>query len=240
MKTLTEKYNGVLKGTFSKDQFLRDTRLEQPQLVTQHNSYQDAVNILLNRGIISEIKEDKPIVKENYSSLEQAKAEAERISAEEGVVQHVNELPGGGFVVSDWYDDDFTVASFQSGVPLNEKKVAPAEKKSKIVKEEHEIPKPEVPLDALDHGIRFELDKKGLDVACTVAEYLKAKKAAIKNLEKDLMHYHKLEGASEMPVSKTDQMVKVKLKESIKYLIKKVLTEGERPKKTFTYNGKLK
>ena len=55
MRTLTEKYNGVLKGLFSKDQFLRDARMEQSQLVTQYNSYNDAVNILLNKGLISEI-----------------------------------------------------------------------------------------------------------------------------------------------------------------------------------------
>jgi hypothetical protein len=54
MRTLTEKYNGVLKGLFSKDQFLRDARMEQSQLITQHNSYNDAINILLNKGLISE------------------------------------------------------------------------------------------------------------------------------------------------------------------------------------------
>lgn len=477
MKTLTEKYNGVLKETFSKDQFLRDARLEQPQLVTQHNSYQDAVNILLNRGLISEVKDtvvqemsdiNDPVSVKLRAALDQKKApsvvskpsskvhsNATKIKAlEKRRAQIVADMeqeaePQGGPVADQYgaeldkidraiaklrgikseptYDqaigrikedlnpavdeaifelwdqyvgddregisvvhtDKGTEFSLETNAPnfrkfilttvtsliddeiafsfdpvfgklivksgVNEGLTAESDKKleegdpaskeidkseltflrniykntpkdkipahiqkrlaglegsvvessqklkvgdelkhvskevevevevtgikdSRVVakvlspgtvkgvdmkkghftwinprevgvtwkkvtsniNEEYTVPKPEVPLDALDHGVRFELDKKGLDVDCTVAEYLKAKKTAIKNLEKDLMHYHKLEGASEMPVSKTDQMVKAKLKESIKYLIKKVLTEGEKPKKTFTYNGKLK
>jgi hypothetical protein len=112
--------------------------------------------------------------------------------------------------------------------------------------EGYQIPKAPLPINTIEHGIRFELEKKGLGTDCTVDEYEKAKKAAIKNLEKDLLHYKKEEGAQEMPSSKTDQMVKVKLKEGIKTLIKKVLAEDTRPSvekrhngKTFTKNGKL-
>ena len=56
MRTLTEKYNGVLEGRYAKAQFLRDARLAHPQFITQFNGYDDAVSILKNRGMISEAK----------------------------------------------------------------------------------------------------------------------------------------------------------------------------------------
>ena len=58
MRTLQEKYNGVNEGAFSKDQFLRDARLQLPTLVTQYNGYDDAVQILKNRGMIQEEKKE--------------------------------------------------------------------------------------------------------------------------------------------------------------------------------------
>ena len=54
MRTLQEKYNGIQESKFSKDQFLRDARMEFPNLVTQYNGYDDAVQILKNRGMIRE------------------------------------------------------------------------------------------------------------------------------------------------------------------------------------------
>lgn len=56
MRTLQEKYNGINEGNFTKEQFLRDARLQLPTLVTQYNGYDDAVQILKNRGIIQEVK----------------------------------------------------------------------------------------------------------------------------------------------------------------------------------------
>jgi hypothetical protein len=54
-------------------------------------------------------------VRENDDDgLEQAKAEAQRISQEEGVAQHVNKV-GRGYRVEDWYDSDTTVASYEDG-----------------------------------------------------------------------------------------------------------------------------
>lgn len=408
MKTLTEKYNGVLNETFSKDQFLRDARLEQPQLVTQHNSYQDAVNILLNKGLISEMKDtvvqevsdiNDPVSVKIRAALDQKKvssavskpsgkihSSAAKLKAlEKRRAQIMADMeqeaePEGGPVADQYgteldkidraiaklkgnkseptYDqaigrikedlnpavdeaifelwdqyigddregisvahtDKGTEFSLETNAPsfrkfiltvvasliddeiafsfdpvfgklivksgINESLTTESDKKLKVgdvidhkgkqkkitridgnrvflqpvdggaveidrqlgvknsLKEstdvKYEIPKPELPLDVLHHGVRFELEKKGILDTPTEEEYLKAFKAATKNLEKDLLHYKKEEGAIEAPVSKSEEMVKVKLKESIKYLIKKVLTEGEKPKKTFTYNGKLK
>lgn len=468
MRTLTEKYNGVLKGLFSKDQFLRDVRMEQSHLVTQHNSYQDAVNILLGKGLISEVVEELPIKEEEGGTLQQAKEEAQRISKEQGVVQHVNYLGDGLYGLSDWFDDDRTVVSYENGVAINEqssieeethkaykdstnlelqqylvnlntelkgesnpakiellkkdivdikkeiesrsktdestveeKKLTPAEKsgKEKIIKglkksgmskddpstyaiatakakelyeeeveegtqdvhsavdsvlelirkharslndedayqfhemlkkwfnsltentiqedielvrndeiehipskvtlrvsvatptrisgvitnagnvkgkdlrvgdvafirpiemgavwrkldkpkdepnysniseskEDSKVAKPELPLDVLHHAIRFELEKKKPLGTTTEEEYLKAYKTASKNLEKDLLYYKKEEGAIEAPTSKTDEMVKVKLKESFKNIIRKMLSEdNSKTKRPFNIKG---
>ncbi len=54
-----------------------------------------------------------------YDSEHKAIAVAKKISREEGVAQHVNEK-GNYYEVSDWYDDDTTIASFEDGRPLNE------------------------------------------------------------------------------------------------------------------------
>ena len=51
--------------------------------------------------------------------LEDAKEEAQRLSKEEGVTQHVN-TRANGYEVSDWYDDERTVASYENGRSLNE------------------------------------------------------------------------------------------------------------------------
>ena len=57
MKTLTEKYRGVLNESFSKKQFVRDARMAWPQLITQFSGFEDTVTILKQKGMISE--EDK-------------------------------------------------------------------------------------------------------------------------------------------------------------------------------------
>ena len=110
-------------------------------------------------------------------------------------------------------------------------------------KEGYQAPKAELPLDVLQHAIRFELEKKKVDGATKVyrfteEEYLKAYKVATKNLEKDLLHYKKEEGAVEGPSSKSDEMVKVKLKESFKNIIRNILSENTTDKKAFNLNGK--
>jgi hypothetical protein len=53
-------------------------------------------------------------------NFEQVKKEAQRISKEEGVAQHVNQVSDNVFKVSDWYDTNNTVVSFENGRQLNE------------------------------------------------------------------------------------------------------------------------
>jgi hypothetical protein len=66
------------------------------------------------------IGEETPVpLKEGYGgmSLKDAKEEAKRISKEEGVIQHVERTEEGSnkYRVSDWYDSDLTVASYNKG-----------------------------------------------------------------------------------------------------------------------------
>jgi hypothetical protein len=50
--------------------------------------------------------------------LESVKNEARKISMEEGCVQHVNTAAGGKYKISDWYDDDTTLVSYENGEEL--------------------------------------------------------------------------------------------------------------------------
>ena len=59
MKTLQEKYNAILEGNFSKAQFVRDARMELPNLITQFNGFKDTTAILKNRGMIFEAEKEK-------------------------------------------------------------------------------------------------------------------------------------------------------------------------------------
>jgi hypothetical protein len=59
MRTLQEKYNAIQEGKFSKDQFLVEARQQLPNLVTRYNGYDDAVQILKNRGMIQEAKKQE-------------------------------------------------------------------------------------------------------------------------------------------------------------------------------------
>jgi hypothetical protein len=54
----------------------------------------------------------------NESNLKKAKEEALKISKEEGVAQHVNKIGPNKYKVSDWYDSETTVASYEDGRSL--------------------------------------------------------------------------------------------------------------------------
>ena len=80
--------------------------------------------------------------------------------------------------------------------------------------------------DVLDHGIKAELEKKGLPVNETPSEeeYLAAKKKAVKNLVKDVNFYKNVQT---MASSKSDQMEKVKMNESTLRALKSIIQEAK-------------
>ena len=67
MKTLTEKYRGVLNETFNKTQFVRDARMAMPNLISQFNGFEDTVSILKSKGMISEKADEKALKHHNLS-----------------------------------------------------------------------------------------------------------------------------------------------------------------------------
>lgn len=77
---------------------------------------------ILDEEILDEKTEtkskSKSLKESNNDSLSKAKEEAQKISEEEGVVQHVNKKPDGSYEVSDWYDADSTVISYEYGMEL--------------------------------------------------------------------------------------------------------------------------
>ena len=59
MRTLQEKYNAILEGNFSKEQFRRDAVMQLPNVVSKFNSFEDMTTILKNRGMIAEAKKEE-------------------------------------------------------------------------------------------------------------------------------------------------------------------------------------
>ena len=58
-ETIQEKYRGVLKDQYSKQQFIREARMEMPNFITATNSFNDVVSILKNKGVLAEEKQEQ-------------------------------------------------------------------------------------------------------------------------------------------------------------------------------------
>jgi hypothetical protein len=85
MRTLQEKYNAIQEGKFSKEHFLAEARMQQPQLITRFNGYDDAVQILKNRGMIQEA------VTVKFSELKQGNILQNKFSGEKYTVTAVRD-----------------------------------------------------------------------------------------------------------------------------------------------------
>jgi len=136
--TATEKYNSVLEGKLAEAEFLRQMKMTFPQYLTVSNGFKDSVQILKNRGMISEnkLKDIRPI----------------------------KDL-----------DDNF-------------------------------------PLNTIERGIDYELEKAGIDPTGTVTkeQYVAAKQKTISNLQKDQSHYYNLMSGESNKVDKHDKMKETK------------------------------
>jgi len=109
MRTLQEKYNAIQEGKFSKDHFLAEARMQQPQLVTRFNGYDDAVQILKNRGMIQEaksIEEFSPYGSPAFSGEQEKQKETAPLSSlQVGDVVYVQGVSGDNLVVKDKKQD---------------------------------------------------------------------------------------------------------------------------------------
>lgn len=142
MRTITEKYNAVLEGKFSKAQFKTDVIKELPHLVSKFNDFETIGSILHSKGILAEKKEK-------------------------------------------------AVEKYQP---------------------EYKDPADKFPIEAIERGVDYELEKAGISSAETHSEedHKKAKDKALKNLEKDPNFYLHLLSGDSKKVDKNDKHVEVK------------------------------
>ena len=238
MRTLQEKYNGINEGKFTKDQFLRDARMEQPSLVTQYNGYDDAVKILKNRGMIQETYSTEESFKDyspdaltdmiiNLSRFEGneeviARVEAELARRKETVKEanlgH-NEISsihqeGGSWIVT--YKKDGTkekVFKTEKEAKAFEKTLSEARLTNKSLTDYRYKPTNDMdkyPYEQILRGLRVELEGLSILGTPTPEEYKKALGKVLKNLEKDTIFYTNQVAGVSKKVDLHDKMVDVK------------------------------
>ncbi len=110
MRTLTEKYNAVLLGEYSKKQFVRDARLAHPNIITQYNGYDDTVAILKNKGMVFE--ELEKYKEEKMPEYDNGVVPADKFSIEdiERGVDYELEKKGFNTVHRDFTEEDYLKA----------------------------------------------------------------------------------------------------------------------------------
>lgn len=241
MKTLQEKYNAIQEGSFSKEQFIRDARLQLPNLITQYNGYDDAVQILKNRGMIVETthsdKEgqlrDAPVGARatggGYGPFEKIKTNTWK-NLKAGSLQHSEALARhiGGF-------DDFKITETVTEARLTKNSLTDYRYKPTNDMDKY-------PYEQILRGLRVELEGLNVTATPTPDEYKKALAKVLKNLEKDEIYYTNRIAGKTKKVDLHDKMVdatekntvdtfngmkKAELKEGFKKLIKKVLSEDQ-------------
>ena len=238
MRTLQEKYNAIQEGKFSKDNFLRDARLQLPNLVTQYNGYSDAVQILKNRGMI---KENTNFSEYSNDALTDMIMNLSRFEGNEDVIERVKaelERRKGDLKEARLTKNNLTDYRYK---PTNDMDKYPYEQ--------------------ILRGLRVELEGLGVQGTPTAEEYKKALAKVLKNLEKDEIFYTNQLAGNNKKVDLHDKMVdatakntvdtfngmkKATLKEGIKNLIKKALLESEEdiyemqgPKEDSEYKSEL-
>lgn len=238
MRTLTEKYNAVLEGKFAKAQFVRDARLSHPNFITQFNGFEDTVTILKNKGLISEAKswmmgKDYPA----YGQVVDIEKEGEKVH----VTFLANDKETTFTFVEDPDDRDKWIEISESLNEEIEKYKADKSPEYQYISNTEDM----FSFETIERAIDAELDKKGFDtvsVNFTREDYEKAKKQALKNLQKDPNFYlYQLAGEKVTKkrtdvmkpvekdnfVDKDNAMKKEKLKEGFKKLIVSILREEQ-------------
>ena len=256
MRTLQEKYNAIQEGNFSKDQFLVEARMQHPNLVTRFNGYDDAVQILKNRGMISEVKIEEARLTEakGYSFTFNYNTDPDDVE----YIQRVLDNAGADAIAkAGTFDDEMIVRAFDAiglrkarkaieadGFEINENVNEARLTKNSLTdyryKPTNDMDK--YPYEQILRGLRVELEVMEVHGTPTAEEYKKALGKVLKNLEKDEIFYTNQLAGSNKKVDLHDKMVdatakntvdtfngmkKATLKEGIKNLIKKALMENE-------------
>jgi len=225
MRTLQEKYNGINEGKFTKEQFLRDARMEQPNLVTQYNGYDDAVKILKNRGMIKETYSTEESFKD-YSddALTDMIINSSRFEGNEDIIARVKqELARRRGTIKE---------ARLTNKSLTDYRYKPTNDMDKY------------PYEQILRGLRVELEGLNVLGTPTPEEYTKALGKVLKNLEKDSIYYTNQVAGVKVNAKRTDLMIdatpknevdkenglkKAALKEAIKGVIKNILSENTDP-----------
>jgi hypothetical protein len=227
MRTLQEKYNGIQEGKFSEENFLADARRELPNLITRFNGYDDAIQILKNKGMVVEAKVDTETLKDVLRG-------GKKIAT------------GVRFLNAKDYKDGNKVSTLEKGDQVLDSKETVKEArltKNNLTdyryKPTNEMDK--YPYEQILRGIRVELEVAEVFGTPTAEEYAKALAKVSKNLAKDSIFYTNQLAGVNTKVDLHDKMVdatakntvdtfngmkKAQLKEGFKKLIKKVLSEN--------------
>lgn len=192
MRTLQEKYNGIQEGKFSKGQFLVEARQQLPNLITRFNGYDDAVQILKNKGMVQEAINYDNLTQHSDRDLESLinvkKKEREKfnLSKDTPPAARSQDKELGAQISK----IERELNSRKSQLKKETVKEAKLTKKSLTdyrYKPTNDMDK--YPYEQILRGLRVELEGLGIKDIPTAEEYSKALAKVSKNLEKDSIFY---------------------------------------------------
>lgn len=194
MKSLSTKYLELIKGKYTRKQFLAEVRRELPNIVTSHNSFKDAIKVLKGKGFLSidktlqsveELCNEHTILKSFFTEGRSNPQEIKSISNTKDRITLVTK------------DSKVHIFDILQGSLFEN--TSPAEyvklKRDQYLKEMvSEYP---FTLTAIQKGIRYELKEKGLTTSSKLPDkdWDKLRDKVVKNLMKDSTYYiHKKAG----------------------------------------------
>lgn len=220
MKTLTEKYQALKEGNFSKQQFLRDARLAHPNLITQFNGFNDAIKILKAKGLVHEVSEEYQSFdsEEELNAFIDTQVEKDKMASEDDIdySEYIvfdnntffigrTDLETGKEIVEPGQEIEFEYEGKKHKATVTNQEVGrDGDNLILSLHPETSINEASVPFerDVLDtislnqvkKGIRYELEQMGVkSVKVSAEDWRKAKDKVRKNIEKDQNYYvHKL------------------------------------------------
>jgi hypothetical protein len=196
MRTLQEKYNAIQEGKFSKEHFLAEARMQQPHLVTRFNGYNDAVQILKNRGMIQEA-----------------------YSTEEGFKDYSDDALADMIVnLSRYENNEREIEGLKQELARRKGVVKEARLTKNNLTDYRYKPTNEMdkyPYEQILRGIRVELEVAGVLGTPTAEEYAKALAKVSKNLAKDSIFYTNQLAGVNPKVDLHDKMVDATAKNTV-------------------------
>jgi uncharacterized protein YggL (DUF469 family) len=250
MKSIFDQYKLVNEGTLSQAQFLRNVKMALPKFISNITTFNDAVKILKNKGIITEARLQEAmgesLAEETIDELNNM-VSAGKLTQEQAnqIDDYLNDNNYEVFESGDFFDPleviEYALKQLQMNISLNEAKESSTE---------YGMPNEWCNPQEYNLGMRYELDK-GTDEE-------KADKIVKKNLADNVSYYSQLHLAgydesamakdrkkrTDLPVEvKKDNFVdavngvkKVKMdkltEDELKVLIGNILAESAEQKKT--------